>query len=176
MRYLRTVAALAAILTVSIVQASLVSPLAMSVPISLPAVLVASVALVDGAAAGMAFGFTAGLIADLGSAHPAGVLALVWTCLGVICGMASTGRSIREDVLTAATGAALAGASATLVLAMVHSGGATAWSAVRTFAPCWLVAAAIATVLVPVVRAALVNPALRVRHAVLNEVRVVNRG
>jgi len=176
MRHLRSVAALAAILTVSILQAALVSPLAMSLPVSLPAVLVAAVALVDGAAAGMAFGFTAGLVADLGSAHPAGVLALVWTCLGVVSGMASTGRSIREDVLTAATGSAVAGASATLLLAVVHNGGVTAWSAVRTFAPCWLVAAVMATVLVPVVRAALGNPALHARHAVLNEVRVVNRG
>lgn len=176
MRYLRPVAALAAIVTVSILQAALVSPLAMTVPISLPALLVAAVALVDGAAAGMAFGFTAGLIADLGSAHPAGVLALVWTCLGVVCGMAATGRSVREDVLTAATGAAIAGAVATLVLAMVHAGGASAWSAIRTFAPCWVVAAAFACVLVPLTRMALRNPALRARHAVLSEVRVVHRG
>ncbi len=38
------------------------------------------------AGAGMAFGFAAGLIADLGSAHPAGVLALCWLGVGLVCG------------------------------------------------------------------------------------------
>lgn len=176
MRYLRTVAALAAILTVSVLQAALVAPVAMSLPVSLPAVLVAAVALVDGAAAGMAFGFTAGLVADLGSSHPAGVLALVWTCLGVVCGMASTRRSVREDVLTAATGAALAGAGATVLLALVHSGGVSGWSAIRDVVPCWLVAGAFACAVVPLTRSVLNNPALRAHHPVLNEVRVVHRG
>lgn len=176
MSYLRPVAGLAAIATVSLVQAELVAPVALSLPISLPAVLVAAVGLVDGAAAGMAFGFTAGLIADLGSAHPAGVLALVWTCLGVVCGMASTGRSRREDVMTAATGAAVAGAAASLILAVTHSSGAGLWSAVRMFAPCWLVAAVFACVMLPITRWALTNPALRARHPVFDEVRVVQRG
>jgi hypothetical protein len=67
---------LAALLTALLLQATLVGPLAMSVPVSLPAVLVAAVALVDGPATGMSFGFTVGLFADLGSSHPAGVLAL----------------------------------------------------------------------------------------------------
>lgn len=181
MRYLRPVAALAAILTVSAIQAGLVAPVAMILPlapaISLPAVLVAAVAVVDGAAAGMAFGFTAGLIADLGSAHPAGVLALVWTCLGVVCGMAATGRSVREDVLTCATAAAAAGAVATLILAVVHNGGgASVWSAVREFPLVWLASAVLAAGLVPITRAALRNPALRAGHPVLNDVRVVQRG
>jgi cell shape-determining protein MreD len=176
MRYLRTVAALAAILTVSIVQAGLIAPLAMTLPISLPAVLVAAVALVDGAATGMAFGFTAGLVADLGSTHPAGVLALAWTCLGVVCGMASTGRTVREDVLTAATASTLAGAGATLLLAVVHSGGASVVSAARGLAPCWVIAAVLACGVVPLTRAVLGNDALRAHRPVINDVRVVHRG
>ena len=56
----------------------LVGPLTVPVPVSLPALLVAAVALVDGPGVGMAFGFAAGLLADLGSEHPAGVLALCW--------------------------------------------------------------------------------------------------
>ncbi|HEV7193115.1 MAG TPA: rod shape-determining protein MreD [Jatrophihabitantaceae bacterium] len=176
MRYLRSVAALAAILTVSALQAALISPIAGSLPVSLPAVLVACVALADGAAVGMTFGFIAGLIADLGSSHPAGVLALTWTCLGVVCGMAATARSLREDVLTAATGVALTGAASSVLLAVVHSGGASTWGAIRDLAPCWVVAAALSCALVPLTRAFLNNSALRAAHPVLNEVRVVNRG
>jgi hypothetical protein len=74
----RVAAALAALLTALLLQATLIGPVTMPLPVSLPALLVAAIALVDGPGAGLAFGFAIGLIADLGSEHPAGVLALCW--------------------------------------------------------------------------------------------------
>jgi rod shape-determining protein MreD len=172
----RVAAAITVILTAMLLQATLIAPWTLPVAVSLPAVLVAAVALVDGPGSGMAFGFATGLLADLGSTHPAGVLALAWTCLGVVCGMASTGRTIREDVLTAARASTLAGAGATLLLAVVHSGGASVLSTVRDLAPCWAIAAVLACGVVPLTRAVLGNDALRAHHPVINDVRVVNRG
>ena len=79
----RIAAALAGILTVLLLQATLVAPVCTPFAVSLPAVLVAAVALVDGPATGISFGFAAGLMADLGSRHPAGVLALCWLGVGL---------------------------------------------------------------------------------------------
>ena len=80
----RVAAALAAIITALLLQATLVAPVTAPWPVSLPAVLVAAVALVDGPATGMSLGFAAGLVADLGSHHPAGVLALCWLGVGLL--------------------------------------------------------------------------------------------
>ena len=98
----RVAAALAAILTALLLQATVIAPATVPWPVSLPAVLVAAVALVDGPATGMSFGFAAGLIADLGSHHPAGVLALCW--LGVGPAVRDAGRpaaALRRDALIA---------------------------------------------------------------------------
>jgi len=43
----------------------------------------------------MSLGFTAGLVADLGSAHPAGGNALMWLAVGTVCGMARDPRRRR---------------------------------------------------------------------------------
>jgi hypothetical protein len=87
---LRIAAAAAAIITALLLQGVLVSPLATPVPVSLPAVLVAAVAMVDGPGVGMALGFSTGIIADLTSRHATGVLALAWLIVGLVCGLLAT--------------------------------------------------------------------------------------
>jgi rod shape-determining protein MreD len=162
----RIAAALAALLTALLLQATLIAPLALSIPVSLPALLVAAVALHDGPGAGMAFGFTAGLVADLASVHPAGVLALTWLLLGLCCGRMSTGGmpSVRRDVVIAAVAAAVATAAATLALSALDAKGAPAWSAVRQFVPSVLIDAALALLVVPLVRMFLGARSLRAPH------------
>lgn len=161
----RIAAALAAIPTVLLLQGAVVGPVTMPVPVSLPAVLVAAVALVDGPATGMSFGFTLGLAADLGSSHPAGVLALSWLGLGVMCGLARDRRTVRSDAAVAGGFCSLAAAFATLLLAVVHAGGATPWLAVRGVVPAALGDLLLALAVVPAVRALLRTEALAGRGA-----------
>ena len=118
----RVTASAAAILTALLLQATLVGPVTSPSPISLPAVLVAVVALVDGPATGLAFGFAIGLIADLGSPHPAGILALVWMGLGLVCGLVADRRRAARDAVTAGLAGALASCIATVLLVVVHAG------------------------------------------------------
>ncbi len=119
----RVAVALAGTLTALLLQATVVAPATTPWPVSLPAVLVAVVALVDGPATGMSFGFAAGLIADLGSHHPAGVLALCWLGVGLLAGSASDRRGVRRDAVVAGVVCALGAAAAAVLLALVHSGG-----------------------------------------------------
>ncbi len=170
------IAALAAMITAMLLQATVLAPLTQPIPISLPAVLVAMIALVDGPGVGMSFGFASGLVADLGSAHPAGVLALAWTGLGVVCGMAATHRSAREDVVTAALCTAVATSLATVLLALVHSGGATASLAVRDLVPTAIGDALVALMIVVAVRALLHTEVLRAPREVLTELNVAPHG
>jgi cell shape-determining protein MreD len=165
----RVAAALAALITALLLQGTLVAPLTMSVPVSLPAVLVAAVALVNGPASGMSFGFTVGLIADLGSGHPAGVLALSWLGLGVVCGLAADRRTVRGDAALAAGCCAVAAMFATLLLTVVHAGGATAWLAVRGAVPAGLGDALLALAVVPLVRSFLGTDRLRAPRVLASE-------
>jgi cell shape-determining protein MreD len=120
----RAVAALAALFTAVLLQGALVGPLAVAVPASLPAVLVAAVALTDGPGTGLTFGFVTGLIADLASRHPAGVLALTWLLLGAACGAVAAPRSPRRrDAVVAAVGAAISALVGTALLAAVGADG-----------------------------------------------------
>jgi rod shape-determining protein MreD len=114
---------MAGILTALLLQATLIAPVTAPYPVSLPAVLVAAVALMDGPATGMSFGFAAGLTADLGSRHPAGVLALVWLGVGLVCGLVADRRSVWRDALTAGVVCGPAAAVAGLLLQLVRSGG-----------------------------------------------------
>jgi cell shape-determining protein MreD len=82
----RACAAVAAIVTALLLQLTLVGPVLTSIPASLPAVLVAAVAICAGPGAGLSMGFSVGILADLGSPHPVGVLALVWLGLGLAVG------------------------------------------------------------------------------------------
>jgi hypothetical protein len=119
----RVAAAIAALLTALLLQATVVGPVTNPLPISLPAVLIAAIALVDGPGAGIAFGFATGLIADLGSAHPAGVFALCWLGIGVVCGMCATPRSrALRNIITATIVCGAASVAGGLVLGLVGPG------------------------------------------------------
>lgn len=120
----RVCAAIAATLTALLVQMTFVGPLAPWAPASLPAVMVAAVAITTGPGAGLCLGFCVGLMADLGSRHPVGVLALTWLVLGAAVGRYADPRRARRSALTvAACGAALAGAGAQLLLALTQAHG-----------------------------------------------------
>lgn len=171
----RVAAALAAILTALLLQATLVAPLTIPVPVSLPAVLVAAVALVDGPGSGLAFGFATGLLADLGSTHPAGVLALCWMGVGLLCGLAAGRGTVRRDAATAAVICAVASLAATTLLAVVNSGGATVGDGFKYLVPTGLGDALLALAVVPLVRVFLHTDSLRAPHPVLAELELAGR-
>lgn len=166
MTRLRVAAALAAMLTVLLLQATLVTPLTLPAAASLPAVLVAAVALAEGPAAGMSFGFALGLITDLGSRHPAGVLALCWLSLGLAAGWVSARRSVRVDAVLAAVLCTIAALASSVFLIAVHADGVTFAETVRTLVPTALVDAFLALPVVAVTRAALRNDVLAPAHPV----------
>jgi rod shape-determining protein MreD len=176
----RVPAAIAALVTALLLQATLVAPLSAPLPVSLPAVLVAAVALCDGPGAGVAFGFGCGLIADLGSAHPAGVLALCWLGVGLGCGLLATRRSVRADAVVIAVACAVATLVATLVIGVLP-GGAGLPDAARHASyvlPAALVDVLLALLVVPLVRALLRTEQLRAPRPVAVELDVggVRRG
>lgn len=163
----RLIAALAAMITALLLQGALVAPLAMAVPLSLPAVLLAAAALVEGPTTGMAFGFSLGLVTDLGSSHPAGVLALSWLGLGLACGLAGDRRTVLADTVIAAVLCALAALAAGLLLAVVHTDGATASTALGGVLPALAGDAVLAVAVVPLVRTFLRTDTLRARRSLL---------
>jgi rod shape-determining protein MreD len=169
----RVVAAITVILTAMLLQATLIAPWTLPVPVSLPAVLVAAVALVDGPGSGMAFGFATGLLADLGSTHPAGVLALTWMGVGLICGVAADRCTVRRDAATAAIICALAGVVAGVLLAVLTSGGVSVGDAFRHAVPAGLGDALLALAVVPLTRAFLRTDSLRAPHPVLSDLDLV---
>lgn len=174
MRRARVAAAMAAILTALLLQATLVAPVAAPFPVSLPAVLVAAVALVDGPAAGMSFGFATGLMADFGSQHPAGVLALCWMGVGLLCGTFADRRSLRRDAAAAGVVGGLASGAATLLLAVVHSH-AAAVDAITYTLPAMLGDALLALVVLSLVRRMLRADSLRAPHPVFTELALGTR-
>ena len=158
----RLIAAAAAVISVLILQAMVIAPVAAPLLVSLPAVLVATIGLEAGVSAGLSVGFSAGLLADLGSSHPAGVLAIVWLLLGVGCGLVATPRRrllTRVTVVGVATGVAtlLAG----LVLALFSGPSIPIPNVLATAVPTLLIDVAIALLVVPATRA--VVGTLRVR-------------
>ena len=170
----RIAAAMAGIITALLLQATLIGPVSGAVPVCLPAVVVAAVALVEGPATGMSFGFAAGLVADLGSPHAAGVLALCWLGVGLLCGMFADRRRLRRDALCAGVVSGLAGSVATLLLVLVRSGGSATDAAV------YLVPAiggdvVLALGLVALVRRMLRSETLRAPHPVFTELAVGTR-
>ena len=170
----RIVAAAAGSITALLVQATLVGPVTAPLAVSLPALVVAAVALVDGPATGMSFGFAVGLAADLGSRHPAGVLALCWLGVGLVCGLVADRRSLRRDALTVGVVCGPAGSVATLFLAVTGRGG-TAHDAVYQLLPTTLVAAVIALAVVPLVGRMLRSEQLRAPHPVYTELALGGR-
>jgi rod shape-determining protein MreD len=85
---LRRVAAVVIIVTVLLVQLSAVNRI--TTPAAAPdliLVVVLVLALLEGPAAGMAYGFGGGLLGDALSTHAFGRLALVWTIAGYLAGL-----------------------------------------------------------------------------------------
>lgn len=165
----RIAAAIAALITALLLQATLIGPVSVPLPVSLPAVLVAAVALVDGPGAGIAFGFAAGLVADLGSEHPAGLQALCWLGVGLACGLVRSPYSrLLRDVTVAATVAGAAAGLATVLLGLLDAdGGASLDTAVRRGLAAMLVDALLALAIVPLVRVFLHSASLRAPRPVL---------
>lgn len=85
----RALVGLVTIVTALLLQATVVGPVAVFVPVSLALVVVLSAALLSGPGTGIAFGFGAGLLADLASSHAVGTLALTWMVGGLLAGRAS---------------------------------------------------------------------------------------
>jgi len=170
----RLVAALAAALTALLLQAVVVAPVTAPWPVSLPAVLVAAVALIDGPATGMSFGFAVGLLADLGSNHPAGVLALCWLGVGLLCGMLADRRGLRRDALTAGVVCALGSFVATLVLAVVHAG-SQAMEAITYVVPAAVGDVVLALGVLALTRTMLRTESLRAPHPVHSDVVLAGR-
>jgi hypothetical protein len=163
----RIAAAIAALLTALLLQATVIGPVTNPLPVSLPAVLIAAIALIDGPGAGIAFGFAAGLVADLGSAHPAGVFALCWLGVGLVCGVCTTPRSrALRNIITATIVCGAASVVGGIGLGLVGSGvsldDVARHGILATFGDLVL-----ALLVVPVVRLFLRSPTLRPARPVL---------
>lgn len=162
----RAAAAVAALITALLLQATIVGPLSLPSSATLPGLLVAVVAVRSGPATGMTFGFVTGLVADLASNHPAGVLALTWTLLGVVAGLVGTvpGHETRRR---AAGAAAVTTTLATVVAGVLLTAAGQAGQgtqALRWSPATLLVELLLAFFLVPVVSAFLRARALRPRQ------------
>jgi cell shape-determining protein MreD len=166
MTRLRVAAAAAAIVTAVLLQATLITPVSTELDVSLPAVLVATIGLCCGPGTGMAFGFSAGLTADLGSTHPAGVLALCWLGAGLLAGLAAERRSLAGDVTYIAVICGMCAAVTTTLLILVHADGAQV-SQLPMALPSAVVDAVLAGAVVPLVRAAVRTEALRAPNPVI---------
>lgn len=171
----RVAVAVAAAITALLLQATVVAPATFPWAVSLPAVLVAAVALTDGPATGMSFGFATGLLADLGSHHPAGVLALCWLGVGLVAGSLADPRSVRRDAVVVGVVAGLGASASTLLLAVVHSGGSLHDAVVHLPAVA-LGDAVLALGAVPLVRRVLRAETLRRPAPVYTELLVGRRG
>jgi rod shape-determining protein MreD len=164
---LRVTAAAAAILTALLLQGALIGPVFAPLAVSLPAVMIAAVALHDGASTGLCLGFAAGLIADLGSAHPAGLFALAWMGVGLCCGRAADPRrgTLSRALLSgAACGAATAVTSLVMMLVQLPRTGVGGSWVVQVGGAAAL-DAALALAVVPLVAAFLDSAALNARRA-----------
>jgi cell shape-determining protein MreD len=162
----RIALAAAGVITALLVQATLIGPLTFPVPVSLPALLVIVVGIYAGPGIGMGLGFTTGLLADLGSDHPAGVQALCWLSAGLVAGMlgglaTQRGYGTRGVAgLAALLGAATSGVLG-LLLAILGSHAATALLAVRYLIPVGLTEALLGLLVVPLVRTLLQAQGIR---------------
>lgn len=178
----RALLGLAALLTALLVQATVVSPATMSIPVSVPLVLVLAAAVLAGPSTGIGFGFGAGLLADLASAHPMGLLAFTWLCGGLVAGVfggvltatagdgAPSRRTLPRRIALRCDQCLFIGAAAALTSAFAASLNAVLSAAhdplTRTLLlclPAGLLDAALAVLVVPAVAAAVNCAALRPR-------------
>jgi len=151
-------------MTALLLQGALIGPLTAPWPVSLPAVLVASVALRAGPGTGMVFGFGTGLIADLAGDHRIGALALAWLLLGIAAGslgdlVCAVGPTHRLRRLKRALAVGLLCGAATLVAVAV--GAPSDARAALAVLPAAAVDAGLGLVVLPLVTGVLRSPALR---------------
>jgi cell shape-determining protein MreD len=170
---LRATAAAAAILTALLLQGALVGPIFAPLAVSLPAVMIAAVALHDGASAGMCLGFATGLLADLGSAHPAGLLALAWLGVGLCCGRAADPRrgGLSRALLTGAACGASASVTSLAMMLVRSPRAGFGWSWAAEVGGAAALDAALALAVLPIVGAFLDSAALNARRARRTAVR-----
>ncbi|SDJ35646.1 rod shape-determining protein MreD [Frankineae bacterium MT45] len=162
MTFQRLAAATAAILTALLLQATLIAPLSPWVPVSLPAVLVAAIGVRCGAGAGISVGFTTGLLADLGSAHPVGVLALTWMGLGIVsAALAEMLRGRRAEILFVGLASTLASTLVALLLVVLGKAGIAFESILTGFLPLLLADLLLAALVTPLVSRAASSESLR---------------
>jgi rod shape-determining protein MreD len=153
----RIAAACAGVLTVLLLQATLIGPLTFPVPVSLPALFVIVIGIYAGPGVGLGLGFSTGLLADLATDHPAGVQALCWMVAGLVAGSVGglaiqRGYDSRGVAAMAAALAALTSWLVTFSLAVLGSHGATVWLAFRDLIPVCLTDALLALAIVPAIR------------------------
>ena len=131
----------------------------------------AVVALTDGPGVGLAFGFATGLVADLASEHPAGVLALAWLALGLMCGRWSARPTVRRtrrtEALIAAAATALVTAGTQVVYVLLAADGATLGATLRLLVPAALLDLLLALLVVTIVRPLLTGATLRAARPIL---------
>jgi len=162
----RLAAAVAGLLTALLLQATLIGPLAFPVPVSLPALLVIVVASYAGPGVGIGLGFSTGLLADLGSDHPAGVQALCLLGAGLVAGKVG-GLAVQRGYRTrgfAALAALIAtgtSAASGLLLAILGSHEASLSVVVSSLPPVAAADALLGLLLVPVVRRVLRGQGIR---------------
>jgi rod shape-determining protein MreD len=166
----RAAAAVAAAVTSVLLQATLIGPLTFPVSVSLPALVVAVLAVYAGPGVGMGFGFGVGLLADLGSDHPAGVQALCWLGAGLAAGIVGglaveRGYSTRGVAALTAALATVSGWVVAVLLVLLGSHGATIGSACRDLVPVVLTDALLGLAVVPLVRAGLRAQGVQVPRA-----------
>lgn len=129
----RTAAGLS-LCTSIVLQMSVVNDLRLPLgPPQLVLVTVAAIALLEGPMAGAVTGFSAGLLADLLSAHPVGQTALVLTAVGYLLGLAynETDRGLVVPILAVAAGSAATLLAGATVSALVGDNGFTAASVLK---------------------------------------------
>jgi cell shape-determining protein MreD len=166
--------AAAAAITAVLLQGALIGPLTAPWPVSLPAVVVASIALRAGPAAGMVFGFGLGLVVDLAGEHRVGALALAWLLLGVAVGslgemVCAVGPTHRLRWLKRAVAVGLLCGVATLLA--IALGSTLDADAALAVTPAAAIDAALAAVVLPLVTRTLRSPALRPAPALGGNVR-----
>jgi cell shape-determining protein MreD len=150
----RLIAAAAAVLTVLVLQATIVTAVSAPLAISLPAVLVAAVGLEAGPSAGMSVGFSVGLLADLGSRHPAGVLALLWLLLGIGTGLlAHRPRRRLMSIVIVAIATSIVGLVASVVLTALNAPAGPIGATLALALPSALGNLVLAVLVVPITRA-----------------------
>lgn len=158
----RAAAAVATVVTTILLQATVVGPLGLPLPVNLPLVAVLAVAVVSGPSAGITLGFGAGLVLDLGSTHPVGVLAALWLGAGLVGGwLGGLVHRVRpRAALVGALGGLTAAVTAVVLALLGASTGPLPTLLLRTV-PATLLDAILALAVVPAAAAALRSPALR---------------